>query len=496
MSNEFLDVIAQVDNEKVIANSAFVQDVLALVPSSIWEDPSAKVLDPATKGGEFLRACADRFWFGLRREIPNDDERRAHILVNCIHGISTEAITAEIARRTVYCDRRADGPMSIAREYFNDREGNIRFDVAECEDNEKGHCVFCGRDLRKTIELDTPIYPFIHSRGVEKSMHFNLIIGNPPYQLKDGGHGASARPLYHQFVDRALNLKPDHLVMVIPARWYTGGKGLDRFRSDMLSSRHIAELVDFPSSHDCFPDNEIAGGICVFRWSSDHNGPTSITRHYRGRITKEKKPRFLDSGREIFVRTDMEAAILDAVDLAGEDRMDKQVSTLKPFGLRTYERGRNRGDLELRHAKGSSRWSRNKLQKGHEMVNKWKVILSAASGAAKSRDDDGRKSVLSVLEILPPKAICTETYLVAGTYRTKNEAQRVKKYLDTKFARYLIGICGETQHFKSSTFRFVPDIGHLDDWTNEMLFDRYDLTDEQRMEILDTIKPRVSSNAN
>ena len=391
----------------------------------------------------------------------------------------------------MYCDRVANGPLSIARDYFDNHQGNIKHRIAQHVYGNDDKCVYCG--VRAARGAETPVYPFIHPDENEHSMHFNLIIGNPPYQIKDGGHGASASPLYQRFVDQSLDLHPDHLVMVIPARWYTDGKGLDQFRDDMLTSKRIAELVDFPNSRDCFPDNDIPGGICVFRWSKDHDGPTSIKRHYLGRIKTEDEPRYLDSGRGMFVRTVLEASILDQVALAGEDCMDEQVSSRNPFDLPTKERGNRRGGLHLRHSAGESKWSRNKLVKGLDMVDSWKVIVSRASGAAKSRDNEGRKSVLSVLEILEPKSVCTDSYLVAGAYESKTEAQRLVKYLDTKFVRYLIGICGESQTFSRSTFRFVPNIGHLDNWTDEMLFDRYDLTDEQRAEIQQTIKPRVNT---
>ena len=465
---EVLDTIAQIDAERVIATSSLAWRVTDAVPKSFWTNPTHRILDPAVKGGELLKACALRLWTGLEQNIPDEQERHAHILGTMLHGCAVDSLTGRIGRRTLYCAKDADGARSIHR--FGDNEGNIRWNDGATE--------------------------FLHGKQMKEiEMEFDLIIGNPPYQRGDGGHGASASPLYHEFIRKAKEMKPRHLVMIVPARWYTGGKGLEGFRQEMLADRRMEALWDFPNEHDCFPDADISGGVCYFLWSREHDGPCCITRVEGNREQKEAKPRLLDSGHGILVRREPELDVLRRVQERGEPSLARQVSSVKPFGLRTYERGLDEGDLILHHKKGESRYNRNKVVKNADAIDQWQVMVSAASGAANKVDAQGARSVLSVLKILPPGQICTETYLTIGAYETRKEAERCAQYLDTKLARYLIGITGSTQHFKPHRFRFVPDIGTEDDWTDEKLYARYDLTDADRRDIERSIKPRVQRTA-
>ena len=465
---EFLDTMAQVDREQVLTATTTVKRVVDLVPAEVWQSPATRVLDPCTKGGEFLKECAKRLWTGLADELPDEGARRRHILAKALHGVATSKLTAEMSRRTLYCCRRANGSRSIVP-FVKNPAGNIDDGIRDHRYDRNGTCLDCG-DLKVEGEVRAthPAYGFLHGAG-RGDMHFNLIIGNPPYQRADGGHGASASPVYHQFVDGAIEMNPDHLIMIIPARWYTGGKGLADFRRRMMADRRIAELHDVEDATMCFPDNNISGGVCYFRWSTDHDDDCRIVHVDRNRTRAEVRPRCLDSGHGFIVRREHDVDILQRVQAAQEPTLNAKVSTLRPFGLRTYERGLSDGDLALRHRDGWSRWSKVKLRAGKDLVEAWKVIVSRASGGAMRFDEHGRRAVLSVLDTLGPGAICTETYLTIGRYESQTDAERVKEYLDLKLPRYLIGLTAQTQDFKAARFRFVPDIGAERDWTDQEL---------------------------
>lgn len=499
---ELTDTLAQIDREHVITTTRTVRRMLDTVPPSLWDSTETRILDPCSKAGEFLKACAERLWTGLEAALPDPDERRAHILVNALYGIATSRLTGKLTRRTLYCDERADGPWTVARQtcaanslrlFPGNSNGNVVDGPGGHRYNAKGCCADCGVQRTDGETLATnPAHGFLHGAG-RRDMHFNLIIGNPPYHRNDGGHGASATPLYHKFIEQAIKMNPDHLVMIIPARWYTGGKGLNGFRERMMADRHMAELHDVEDSTICFPDNEISGGVCYFRRSLEHDGPCEVV-HVNGSVpVREASPRLLDSGHGFVVRRERDVDILRRVQAAQEPTLDGKVSSRKPFGLDTNQRGRAKGDLELRYRGGSSRWDRSSVSKGRDAIDKWKVIVSRASGAAMTFDVNGQRSVLSVLEVLPPGSICTETYLVIGPYETQTEAEQLTRYLALKLPRYLVGVTGLTQDFKAARFRFVPDIGTEREWTDEALYERYDLTAADREAIENTIRPRPGS---
>lgn len=505
-----LDAIAQIDNEKVITTSSTVRKIVDLVSPEIWRNPNARILDPMTKGGEYLKECALRLWDGLKGTIPDKNERRRMILHECLYGMATEEICAQISRRTVYCAEDATNHRCIER--FERREGNIIFQQCKHTYDKIGKCTACG--CRKNKENDQYAYPFLHMDPpfrIERNekMEFDLIIGNPPYQLMDGGHGPSASPLYHKFWQRAVDINPREIVMVIPARWYTGGRGLDDFREAMLRDKHIEELHDFLDSGECFPDNKIAGGVCFIKWKRNHQGDCLITQHHQSREYPEQKRRPLDSGFGIFIRKEMDVnmarKIVERITETGEGTLDQVVSAARPFGLRTYYKGKKKGKYALLCRNSISNWNNpnsstrryvdlKDITSGKGLIDKWKIAISAASGAGKQYDKTGRRSILSVVETLKPEEICTETYLTIGPYKNKKETELMKKYLDTKFVRYLIGVKTHTQHFKQATFSLVPNIGHKKEWTDEMLYNRYDLSEAERKEIEQSIKPRAQQN--
>lgn len=315
-------------------------------------------------------------------------------------------------------------------------------------------------------------------------MKFDVIVGNPPYQLSDGGNKASATPLYNKFVETAKRLNPRFITMIIPARWYTGGKGLGSFRKEVLSDKRFTKLVDIPDSRDCFPGVDVAGGVCYFLWERDRTVDACSVKTIQGSDVIESK-RIMNE-YPVFIRDSRAMPIIHKVAALQESTMDSQVSSRKPFGIATNAHPEESGELTLRYIGGEGPFPRSRISVGIELIDKWKVVASYVSFDHAGRaNKEGKRKVLSRMSILPPGTVCTETYLVYGAYMTEEEAVNLQRYLSCKFPRFLIAQFSSGQHLTRGAFALcpIPDVGIV--WTDEKLFKKYNLTDDE-IELIDS----------
>ena len=408
---DVLSCLANLSNDEVFTPPEVANQMLDMLPKEIWSDPNATFLDPACKSGVFLREIAKRLIKGLEAEFPDLDERLEYIFKKQLHAVAITELTSLLSRRSVYCSKYPNSKYSVVE--FDSAEGNIRF--KRCEHKwVKGGCRYCGaseKEYERGDELETHAYEFIHFEDPKEMlpMKFDVVIGNPPYQLSDGGNGASAMPIYHKFVQQAKKLNPRYMLFIIPARWYDGGRGLNGFRKEMLTDNRISNLTDYPDSRDCFPGVDIAGGVCYFLWDRSYSGLCEVTSISRGNT--EVAMRRLDEF-ETFIRSDKAVRIIEKVLAKNEQSLATMVSSQKPYGLRTFARPEEAGELTLRWNGGEGPFPREKVTSGIEWIDRWKVFTSYLThDHAGQSDSEGKRRIISILEVAGPGKICTETYL-------------------------------------------------------------------------------------
>ena len=494
---DVLTCIANLSNDEVFTPPAFAARMLDDLAAAwaeghdgadLWADPTVRFLDPCTKSGVFLREITSRLTKGLEPAMPDLRERVDHILTRQVYGIGITRLTSLLARRSLYCSKRANGPHSIARS-FRTESGNVWFERTEHAWKD-GRCTYCGAS-RETLDrgdgFETHAYAFIHTDNVKArmaelfgdDMQFDVIIGNPPYQLSDGGYGTSAAPIYQLFVDKALALDPRYAVFVTPSRWMAGGKGLDAYRQRMLSDKRLRRIVDYPKLYEGFPGVKIRGGISYFLWDRAHNGPCEVDTMWDGKPTGPAVARQLDA-YDILVRRNEAVPILEKVRAKDEPTLDRRVSSAKPFGLRTFFHGKPdaKGLREPVKLFGSQRISwveRSTILVNEEWIDQWKVLMTRVQGTSAAVET----RFLSKPILAGPGTACTETYLVAGRFDSEAEAVNYARYLRTRFVRFLVSLRKPTQDAARGVYGFVPDLPPDQEWTDVRLYRRYGLTGEE-----------------
>lgn len=505
---DVLSCIANLSNDEVFTPPSVANAMLDLLPQELFCDPNTKFLDPACKSGVFLREIAKRLLKGLEPIYPDLQERTDHIFKNQLYGIAITELTSHLARRSLYCSKTANGNYSVVK--FDTVDGNVRFkriehvwgkETKDANGKSKASCVFCGaskEQYNRGDELETHAYELIHTTKPEEifKMKFDVIIGNPPYQLSDGGQAASAKSIYHLFVEQAKKLKPRYLVMVIPARWYTNGKGqgMNEFRKAMLTDKHISHLIDYKNSADCFPGVNIAGGVCYFLWERDYNGDCEIVNAVgTGRTAHmDVEKRSLDE-YDILVRDNVAIRIIRKIQNQRETPMSQVVKPYSYFAIRSFERGtttkKTALDVMLLSSQGKGYFSKSKVVDKDEILGKYKVIITYAMSGGNKPSSDGMYQVVSSLQTLLPNEVCTETYLVLKTFDDEKSTENMQAYVKTKFFRFLLLQALTSIHITKDSFLFVPVQDFSKPWTDEELYAKYNLTDEEIAFIESMIKP-------
>lgn len=485
---DILDCIANLSNDEVFTPPALANKMLDLLPEEVWGNPKLRFLDPGCKSGVFLREAAKRLMKGLESAIPDEATRREHIFKHMLHGIAITELTAQISRRTLYYSKDASSEHSVVAMPLAD--GNIRYQNIE-HTFKGGSCIHCGAPesaSRDLASFESHAYLYIHEE-LDPTMKFDVIIGNPPYQLKDGGHGASASPLYHKFVQQAIAANPRYMSMIIPSRWFAGGKGLDDFRAQMLADRRVKVLVDHADAGECFPGVEIKGGVCYFLWDEKHgeaDTDTCLVRNLNGDAVDEAHRRL--DGYDVFIRFNKAVSILEKVMTQAEPTLDTQVSSRKPFGFPTnfddYIKKSFEGAIQL-YARGEVGWvAPEKIVVNAEWVPQWKVLTSMAYGAGEGfpHQITGKPIVAA------PNSACTETYLVLGLFDSEAEANNFAAYQQTRFFRFLVSLRKNTQHLTRDRFSFVPRLDMTEAWDDAKLYKRYGITPDEVAYIESMIK--------
>ena len=519
---DVLTCIANLSNDEVFTPPEFANRMLDRLAeawaagndgANIWSDSSVRFLDPFTKSGVFLREIASRLTKGLSAEIPDIQQRVDHILTKQVFGIAITELTALLARRSLYCSKHAKGTHSIATQFESD-SGNIWFERTEHKWSER-KCKFCGASttaLDRGDDRETHAYALIHADNVKKrlatifgaDMQFDVVVGNPPYQLDDGGFGTSAAPIYHLFVQQAKALEPRYLCMVIPSRWFAGGKGLDEFRESMLGDNRMRSIDDFLSAAEVFPGVGLKGGVNFFLWDRDHPGQCRVSTHFKDWPVSTSTRRLLEPGADIFIRFNEGLSILkkvaavenangggSSISLPEKNRFDHLVSSRKPFGFSTTFKGKARkgtGDVLIYQNGGTGYVPRKSIMTGTELIDGWKIYIGRAAPGTGNRDTYPHR-IISTPFIGERGSISSETYLCIGPFASKSAAESALSYLCCRLTRFLILLHKPSQDATRKVYKFVPAQKWDRTWTDSDLYKKYNLTSKEIAFIEGIVRP-------
>lgn len=506
---DVLTCLANLSNDEVFTPPELANDVLDMLPSEIWSDPTIKILDPCCKSGVFLREAAKRFIKGLEHVYPDLQERVEHIMHEQLFGIAITELTSLLSRRSLYCSKFPNGRFSVAE--FDSSEGNVRHRTIQ-HTWVNNRCKYCGAsnaEYDRDATLETHAYEFIHTGDPERilNMKFDVIVGNPPYQLSDGGNASSAIPIYQKFILQAEKLQPRFLTMITPSRWFTGGRGLDAFRKQMLQDKRIRIIHDYPNASCCFPGVEIKGGVSFFLWERDTVGDCLVINHDSEGSIKSKVQRPLqEPGIPYFIRYNEQINILHKVQSHSEASFIDIVSANDPFGFDVRVKGsmkRIKPDYQLTdftdavdfyyygwRKEGIGHIRRDAMRRGKDLIDRWKVFIPSAWGSGSPEKDWVKPFVAA------PNSCATETYLVIGPFDSQEECENCISYTQTKFFHFMVSMVKLTHHAMQKVYSFVPMQPFSKPWTDEELYEKYSLTKEEISFIESMIRPMDQDGSN
>jgi Eco57I restriction endonuclease. len=431
-----------------------------------------------------------------------------HILTKQVFGIAITELTSQLARRSLYCSKDASGHYSICSDFGINSDGNIRFVPMKHKWNKvmnkngtfpKGTvCAYCGapaESLARPDDYESHAYEFIHVEKPEEiiNMEFTVVCGNPPYQLEDEGNGKSAKPIYHLFVKQAKRLNPKYLLMIIPARWYSGGKGLNDFREEMLNDKSISTLVDYENYKDVFPSlGGLAGGVCYFLRDRTYNGKCNVIN--RTSIVKSSKKRNLNEF-DTFIRSNDAISIVNKVLEwnKGNATLSDVVSSRKPFGLPTNYTPQDTGiPCQFIQRIGKRYADIKDVDDSMGYLDKWKLLAPKAPIAGQTDfSNPVRIYYESNTQIAKPGECCTESFIILGAFDTEKELLAYKSYIFTKTVRFLLLQTVVSQDITKKNFCFVPDLGEYDrTYTDEYLYELWGMSQDE----IDQIESRIVEN--
>lgn len=496
---DVLSCLANLSNDEVFTPPGIVNQMLDLLPQELFRDPNTTFLDPACKTGVFLREIAKRLIVGLQDKIPDLQQRIDHIFHKQIYGIAITELTSLLSRRSLYCSKYPNGEYSVSR--FDTVEGNIRFRrIQHTWVGDK--CKFCGasKDQWDRGEgKETHAYEFIHTSDPEKifNMKFDVIISNPPYQLDTvvgdtTNVSKQAKPIYNLFVQQAKKLRPRYLSMIIPSRWFAGGLGLDGFRQEMMEDKHVTKLVDFTNAKDCFPQNSVSGGVCYFLWEREQTGLCNFTNISGKKVTTENRSL---SEFPVVVRYNAAVDIIRKVRASTKEYLKEIVSPISPFAIPTKVTGtaqkNDENILTLYTSKGTGYCSIAEVKSNHQYIPMFKIMVSqiGAEHAGEPGKDGKFRVLTSSMRVLLPNEVCTNSYVLIGKFANKQIADNLLEYLRLKFVRFLVLQAVSSIHISKTSFTFVPMQDFSKPWTDEELYKKYGLTQEEIDFIENMIKP-------
>lgn len=524
---DVLTCIANLSNDEVFTPPELANEILDSLEKAwaasnsgenIWSNKEITFLDPCTKSGVFLREIVKRLSAGLSKEIPDLTERTDHILTKQVFGIGITELTSLLARRTIYCSKNANGIHSVART-FSTPEGNIWYDRVE-HAWEAGRCAFCGAnesEYARSQDMETHAYKFIHTSSPQDlaqelfggKMHFDVVIGNPPYQLSVGNTGstsATARAIYHEFVTQSIALNPRFITMVIPSRWMTRStKGVpDTWIDDFINDKRVRVLHDYLDSTLVFPGVDIKGGVCYFLWDRDNEGKCEYVLHKSSDAedTVTSHDYLNSKGIGIVVRDVQAISIIAKIEKIEGDWLTnasknfsslvspKDFFTNKEFLTSSWDGFSKKKDSahpikyylnKSMHQIPFGFVSLSDIPKNSGVEKFHKVYIPASGWGSAMEGDD---PVLGKPFVGEPNSVCSQTYLVIGYDQSikklsQKECENIVSYISTKFFRYLVSLKKHTQHASRGVYQFVPIQDFTESWTDEKLYKKYKLTKEE-----------------